>query len=80
MTAPISVRLDAEVRATLETEAKSQGIGLGTLLRHLAADAARDVRRRQIRTASAAVAQHIATSPEAKSFNDSWIAPDWHGL
>ena len=80
MTAPISIRLDAEVRATLETEAKSQGIGLATLLRQLAADAARDVRRRQIRTASVAVAQHIADSPDAKSFNEAWTTPDWRGL
>jgi GNAT superfamily N-acetyltransferase len=80
MTAPISLRLDADVRATLEVEAKAQGIGLATLLRHLAADAAREVRRKRIRDASAAVAQHIAASPEARAFVESWGTPDWSGL
>ena len=80
MTAPISVRLDADVRATLESEAQSQGIGLATLLRQLAADAARDVRRKRMRAASEAVARHIAESPAAKAFTESWGAPDWHGL
>jgi GNAT superfamily N-acetyltransferase len=80
VTAPISVRLDADVRAMLESEAQSQGIGLATLLRQLAADAARDVRRKRMRAASEAVARHIAESPDAKAFTESWGAPDWHGL
>jgi hypothetical protein len=80
VTAPVSVRLDADVRATLESEAQSQGIGLATLLRQVAADAARDVRRKRIRAASEAVARHIAESPDAKAFSESWGEPDWRGV
>jgi hypothetical protein len=80
VTAPISVRLDDDVRATLEAEAKSQGIGLATYLRCLAADAAREVRRKRIRTASEAVARHIAETPEAREFVKFWGRPDWQGL
>jgi hypothetical protein len=43
MLPPISVRLDDDVRTTLE--ARSRGIGLETLLRQPAADAAREVHR-----------------------------------
>jgi hypothetical protein len=50
------------------------------LLRQLATDAARDVRRKRMRAASEAVARHIAESPDAKAFTESWGAPDWHGL
>jgi hypothetical protein len=80
MTAPISVRLDDDVRATLEGEAKTRGIGLATFLRQLAADAARDVRRKHIRAASAAVARHIAETPDATEFDEFWSNPDWRGL
>jgi len=38
VTASVSVRLDDDVRATLESEAQSQGIGLAILLRQVAAD------------------------------------------
>ncbi len=77
MTAPISVRLDDDVRVTLEAEAKTRGIGLATFLRQLAADAARDVRRKRIRAASEAVARHIAGSPDAREFAEFWGTPDW---
>ena len=72
MTAPISLRLDEDVRATLETEAKAQGIGLATYLRQLAATAARDVRRAQIRAQSAAVARYVAENPDARAFYEHW--------
>ena len=75
MTAPISVRLDDEVRATLDAEAKERGIGLATLLRQLAADAAREVRRKRIREASEAVARYIAENPEAREFSEFWGRP-----
>jgi hypothetical protein len=75
MTAPISVRLDDEVRATLEAEAKTQGIGLATLLRQLAADAAREVRRKRIRAESEAVGKYIASNPEAREFYEFWGTP-----
>ena len=41
MSAPVSIRLDDEVRETLEAEARSRNIGLATLLRQIAAEAAR---------------------------------------
>lgn len=80
MAAPISVRLDDEVRQTLEAEATRQGIGLATYLRQLAADAARDVRRKRIRAQSEAVGRYIAENPEAREFNDFWTKPDWDRL
>jgi len=76
VSAPISIRLDADVRETLEAEAKAQGIGLASYLRQLAAKAARDVRRARIRAGSAAVARHIATDQSARDFMDDWGTPD----
>lgn len=80
MSAPISVRLDDSVQATLETEARSRGIGLATYLRQIAADAAREVRRNAIRSHSAAVARHIAENPEARDFAEFWGTPRSDGL
>jgi hypothetical protein len=76
MTAPISVRLDDDVRQELESQAQAQGIGLTTLLRNLANQAARDAKRARIRADSKRVAAVIATSPEAKAFYDFWGTPD----
>ena len=75
MTAPISVRLDDDVRVTLEAEARSQGIGLATLLRQLAADAAREVRRKRIREQSEVVGHYVAAHPEARDFYEFWGTP-----
>ena len=75
MRAPISVRLDADVRETLEAEAKAQGMGLASYLRQLAAKAARDVRRARIRADSAAVARHAAADPTAREFMADWGTP-----
>jgi hypothetical protein len=80
MAAPISVRLDDGVQATLEAEARTRGIGLATYLRQIATEAAREVRRNAIRTQSAAVARHIAGNPEAKDFSDFWGTPRAEGL
>lgn len=80
MTVPVSVRLGEDVRATLEAEAKERGVGLATLLRQLAADAAREIRRKQLRAQSEAVARHIAENPEAREFAQFWGAPHWEGL
>ena len=79
MRAPISVRLDADVRETLESEAKAQGIGLASYLRQLASKAARDVRRARIRGDSAAVARHVATDPTARDFMADWGTPGAEG-
>ncbi len=70
--APISVRLDPEVRAVLEDEAAARGTGLSSLLRELAAQAARDIRRARIRAQSAAVGAHVAGEPEAGDFYREW--------
>jgi predicted DNA-binding protein len=80
LTAPISIRLDDDVRATLEADAKKQGVGLATYLRVLATDAAREVRRKQIRAQSAAVARYIADHPEGREFSEFWGTPNWEGL
>nr|WP_294508195.1 hypothetical protein [uncultured Rhodopila sp.] len=80
MSAPISVRLDDGVQATLEAEAKNRGIGLATYLRQLATDAAREVRRNAIRAHSEAVACHIAENPEARDFAEFWGTPRSDGL
>jgi hypothetical protein len=79
MTTPISIRLDPDVRETLEVEARAQGIGLATYLRELARLAARDVRRARIRAQSEAVAHHIAMDPDARAFADEWGTPDGPG-
>ncbi len=76
MIAPVSIRLEPEIRITLELEAKMRGIGLATYLRQIAGQAARDVRRARIREGSAAVAQHAATSADARAFMDDWGTPD----
>ncbi|MGH7051769.1 MAG: hypothetical protein ACREFO_15230 [Acetobacteraceae bacterium] len=72
MGVPISIRLDDDVRRELETEARSRGIGLATLVRDLVTDAARNARRMRIREASAAVGSHIAKSPEGRAFYEGW--------
>lgn len=77
MSSPISIRLDADVRETLEAEARAHGIGLATYLRDLARQAARDIRRARIRQQSAAVARHIENDPDARRFAEDWSKPDW---
>jgi len=80
MAAPISIRLDDEVRKTLETEARARQIGLATLLRQIAAEAARQVKRQRIREQSEAVGRYIASNPEAKEFAEFWGTPRIDGL
>ncbi len=80
MSAPISVRLDDDVRATLDGEASAQGIGLATYLRRLAAEAARKVRRERIRAQSEAVGRYVAGSPEAREFVRNLGRPPVNGL
>ena len=80
MSAPISIRLDDEVRATLVAEANEQGIGLATYIRQLATDAAREARRKRIREQTAAVAKHIRENPEARAFAEFWGTPYQSGL
>ena len=76
MGVPISVRLDDAVRAELELQARARGIGLATLLRDLAAAAARDARRQRIRRASAAIGDVVASSEEGRALYEDWGTPD----
>ena len=80
MSAPVSIRLDDEVRETLEAEARSRNIGLATLLRQIAKEAARQVKRKRIREQTAAVGRHVASSPEAAEFCEFWGTPRQEGL
>lgn len=72
MAVPISIRLDDDVRQELEAQARSRGVGLATLLRDLATEAARRARRSRIHEASAAVGTKLATSPEGRAFYEGW--------
>jgi GNAT superfamily N-acetyltransferase len=73
--APISVRLDDEVRHILEGEARSRGLGLSALLRQIAKEAAEQVRRQRIREQSRAVGAYVAQSAEAAEFYEDWGTP-----
>lgn len=75
MGVPISIRLDDDVRDELEAQARARGIGLATLLRDLATEAARAARRDRIRQASAAVGIHVASSAEGQEFYRDWGTP-----
>lgn len=75
MGVPISIRLDDDVRDELEVQARSQGIGLATLLRDLATRAAREARRARIRQASEAVARHVVGSADGQAFYEDWGTP-----
>jgi hypothetical protein len=80
MAAPISIRLDDEVRQELEAEARARNIGLATLLRQIAKDAARQVKRKRIREQSEAVGRYVASNPEAREFCEFWGTPRQEGL
>ncbi len=75
MGVPISIRLDEQIRGELESEAQTRGIGLATLLREIATQAALDLRFARMREASARVGGHIASNAEAKEFSDFWGTP-----
>jgi hypothetical protein len=74
MTAPISIRLDDDVRAILEAEAGARRVGLSTYLRRLAAEEARRLRRERVRRQSEVVGAYVASSPEAAGFYEDWGA------
>lgn len=80
MAAPISIRLDDKVRETLEAEARERRIGLATLLREIATEAARQVKRKRIREQSEAVGKYVASHPEAREFCEFWGTPRQEGL
>jgi len=75
MSAPITVRLDDETRRLLEIEARERQIGLSTLLREIATEAAKEARRKRIRRDSETVGRYVAANPEAKEFYEFWGTP-----
>ena len=75
MGVPVSIRIDDDVREELETQARSRGIGLATLLRDLATEAARGARRARIRQASAAVGAHVSGSADGQAAYEDWGTP-----
>jgi len=80
MRAPISVRLDDHVRQELEAQARARNIGLSTLLREIASEAARQAKRKCIREQSETVGRCVATHPEASEFYEFWGMPRAEGL
>jgi hypothetical protein len=80
MAAPISIRLDDKVRKELEAEARARNVGLATLLRQIATEAARQAKRKRIREQSEAVGRYVASHPEAKEFSEFWGTPRQEGL
>jgi hypothetical protein len=72
MPAPVFVRLDDEVRATLEADARQHGVGLATYLRNLATDRANLVKKANIRAESQRVAEFNRDYPNAQEFHDFW--------
>jgi hypothetical protein len=72
MAAPISIRLDDDVRGELEAQARARGVGLATLLREIAAGAAREAKRARIRAESAAVGKYVDENAEAERFYKDW--------
>jgi hypothetical protein len=80
MAAPISIRLDDKVREELEAEARARNIGLSTLLREIATEAARQAKRKRIREQTEAVGRYVASHPEAQEFYEFWGTPRIEGL
>ena len=75
MGSPISVRLDDQVQATLESAAKERGVGLSTYLRDLASEDARRILKARIRAQSERVGEYVAESAEAADFYADWGNP-----
>lgn len=80
MASPISIRLDEQVREELEAQARARNIGLATLLRQIATEAARQAKRKRIREQTEAVGRYVASNPEAAEFCDFWGTPRQEGL
>ena len=76
---PVSIRLDEDVREALEAEAAARGIGLATLLRQIASQAAIRLHRERIRRQSKAVGDYVAGSREAAEFYEDWGTPRAEG-
>lgn len=75
MTTSVTIRLRAEDRETLESEARERGSGLSTLVRALAEDEARRVRRERIRKDGESVIAHLKSSESARDELDDYGGP-----
>jgi post-segregation antitoxin (ccd killing protein) len=69
---PISLRLDDQVRQTLESEARARHVGLSAFLREIITEEARRIKRERIREQSRAVAEYVASNPQAAEFYEDW--------
>jgi hypothetical protein len=76
MSGPISIRLDEDVRAELESQAREKGIGLATLLRDIAKQAAFESLRARIYAESERVGHVAASNPQAAQFYLDCGTPD----
>jgi len=64
---PVSIRLDASDRSTLEAAARRQGSGLSTFVRNLAGAEAQRLRREAIRAEGERVVAYLADHAEAQA-------------
>ena len=67
MAETLTIRLDAEDRAVLETTAQRRGQGLSTFVRELAEAEARRLRREAIRAEGERIVAHLAENPGAQA-------------
>ncbi len=75
MGTPVSIRLDDDIQAMLETVARARGIGLATYVREIATAEAKRVRKERIREQTKAVAAYVASNKEAQEFFEDWGTP-----
>jgi uncharacterized protein (DUF1778 family) len=75
MAETLSIRLDAEDRAALETAARARGKGLSAYVRELAEAEARHLRRAAIRADGEQVMAHLAEHPEAEGELEAYGTP-----
>jgi hypothetical protein len=75
MAAPVSIRLDDDVRETLEAEARARHVGLSTYIRQIAIETAARLRKERIRAQSRAVGEYVSESAEAAAFYADWGTP-----
>jgi len=75
MAETLTIRLDAEDRATLDAAARRQGKGLSAYVREIAEAEARRVRREAIRADGDRVVAHLAEHPLARRELDELGTP-----
>ncbi len=75
MAETLTIRLNADDRATLEAAARGQGKGLSAFVRDIAEAEARRVRRDAIRADGDRVVAHLAGHPAARSELDELGTP-----